>query len=242
MLNYLKGEIYRLLHKKSMYLYFIILAMGYGLLAYIRSSGFGEDSVVSDAVSFFFYIPILAGGFLFSAIYTDDLSSKNLITLVGFGLGKGTIVISKLILMTLFTAGIFALAPIWHMAVYSLLGCTAGGSQWLSVYLVSLKFALMTIGFSALCGIVVYGLQRTTFAFVSYVLLAFGIVGGLAATAFNTFAPFLTGFLMSGITDGIITAVMSRGSLFLPFAEYVVYIVFAAALSTLAFTKKEMEF
>lgn len=242
MLNYLFGEIYRLIHKKSMYLYFASLALGYVLLAYIRSGGFSENSIVNDAVNFFFYLPILVGGFLFSAIYTDDLGSKNLISLVGFGLSKVKIIISKLILTTLFSGIIFALAPPLHIVVYGIFGSTAVANVWLMVYAISIKFWLMTVGFSALCGIIVYGLQRTTFAFVTYILLAFGIISGLINTAFNAFAPFLKRFLLSGITDGIMFGITNGSSIVWPIVEYMIYLVIAIVLSVLAFSKKEMEF
>ena len=87
MLNYMRGELYRLLHKKSLYLFFGALALGYTLVAFVRSGGLGEDSLLGDAANFFGYLPALAGGFLFAAVYTDDLSAKSLATLVGFGIG-----------------------------------------------------------------------------------------------------------------------------------------------------------
>ena len=242
MIKYIHGEIYRLLHKKTMYIYFTVLALGYVLLTYVRSGGFTDKSVIADAANFFFYLPILAGGFLFAAIYTDDLNSKNLISLVGFGLSKAKIVISKLILTSVFSAVIFALAPVLHIGVYSLLGSSAELSPWLTIYALSIKFWLTTIAFSALCGVVVYGMQRSTFAFVSYILLAFGIVGGLISSALSSFAPGITRFLMSGITDEIMAGIINGSSLVMPIAAYIIYIAASILLSALAFTKKEMEF
>ena len=242
MLNYLGAEIYRLLHKKSLYIYFAILALDYVLLTYIRSGGFSDTSVVSDAADFFFYLPALVGGFLFAAIYTDDLNAKNLISLVGFGMNKLNIIVSKLILTLLFGILIFGLAPLLHIGAYALFGSIANADGWVSIYAISLKFLLMTIGFSALGGIVVYGLQRTTFAFVVYILLALGIMSGLISAALNSFAPFLTQFLLSNITDGIMLGMMQGNSVFAPLIEYCLYVVLAVALSTLVFSKKEMEF
>ena len=242
MLKYMRGEIYRLLHKKSMYLFFAALAVGYFLINYIRSGGFQADSIRDEALNLFNYLPVLAGGFLFSAIYTDDLNAKNLISLVGFGLGKAKLVISKFILMTLFSAVVFGLTPLFHCAVFRLFGWTATAETWALLYAVSIKFLLMTVAFSVLSGVVVYGLQRTTFAIVSYVLLAFGIVSGLLATALKSFAPGLTKYLVAGISDKMLAGLLGGGSLALPVIEYILYVAIAAALSALAFYKKEMEF
>ena len=197
---------------------------------------------MSDASTFFNFLPALAGGFLFSAIYTDDLNSKNLTTLIGFGMSKAKIVVSKLILMVLFGIIVFGLAPLFHCAVYSVMGCPVSPSMLSIIYTVSLKYLLMTLAFTTLSGIVVYGTQRTTFSFVMFILLAFGVISGLIMTALNTFSPALASFLITGITDKIINAIIGSGSLAVPVIEYIIYVVIAAALSALAFNKKEMEF
>jgi hypothetical protein len=101
---------------------------------------------------------------------------------------------------------------------------------------------LTTLAFAALSGIAVYGLQRTTFAIVLYILLAFNIIGSLMAVALGMFAPSLTSYLMSGITNRILTDIISGSTPILPFIEYAVYVTVAVVLSVLAFYKKEMEF
>jgi len=237
MLKYIHG-----LHKKSIYIFFATLAGGFLLITYIRSGGFTSDSIVNDAINFFFYLPVLAGGFLFSAIYTDDLNSKNLISLVGFGLGKAKIVLSKLVLMTLFSAVVFGLAPLFHCAVFRLFGWTTTASTWTMVYVVSVKYFLTTAAYAALSSIVVYGLQRTTFAIVSYILLTLSIVSGLLTAGLNTFAPGLIRYLISSISDRIMTGIISGSSLTLPIIEFIVYVAVVLAVSVLVFYKKEMEF
>jgi len=240
--NYLKGEIYRLLHKKSTYLYFAALALGYVLLAYIRSGGFTAESVVSDALTFFNLMPALAGGFLFAAIYLDDLNSKNLAMLVGYGLSKTTIVIAKFLLMFTLSALAFALLPLFHGAVYAVMGWAPTAGNWVALYAISLKYFLMTVAFALVSGILVYGLQRSTFSAVLYLLLAFNIVSGLSSMVLRTFAPGLSNYLMPAISDRVMTAVIQSSSVVLPLVEYTVYIAIAGVLSALVFQKKEMEF
>ena len=242
MLNYIHGELYRLLHKKSMYVFFSALTVGYLLITYIRSGGFNAESITVDAVQLFSFLPVLAGGFLFSSVYTDDLSSKNLITLVGFGLSKAKIVISKLILIALFSAIVYGLAPFIHCSVYSILGWQATADIWTMVYAASAKFFLLTVAFSVLSSIAVYGMQRTTFAIVTYILLAFNIVSGLIMAGLKTFAPGMTKYLMSALSDKVMLNIIGGTSLTIPLIECAVYIVIAALLASLAFCKKEMEF
>jgi len=242
MFKLIHGEIYRILHKKSMYIYFCALAAGYFIVSFIRSGGFTEGSAASDAMSMFSLLPALAGGFLFAAIFTDDLNSKNLITLVGYGVNKAAIIIAKFILMVISGIIIFGLAPLYHCAVYALLGHAAAAGMLGPIFAVSLKYLLMTLAFSALSGIVVYGLQRATFAIVTYLLLAFGVIGSLISLALHTFAPGLTAYLASGITDRILSGIIRGDSLTAPVIELIVYVLVALALSAAAFFRREMEF
>ena len=242
MLRLIHGEIYRLLHKRSLFIYFGALALGYLVLAFIRSGGFSEDSIVNDALSLFVLLPALVGGFLFAAIYTDDLNSRNLISLVGSSTGKATIIVAKFVLMALFGVVLFGLAPLFHMGVYALFGQTATIEMARILFAVCLKYLLASLAFAALSGIVVYGLQRTTFAIVTYLLFAFGVVGGLISVALNMFAPSLVAHLVTGITDRILLALIGGGTLLVPVVEYVIYLLVAVALSYLVFSRKEMEF
>jgi hypothetical protein len=240
MLKLLHGELYRLIHKKSLYLYFGALAIGYFIVSFVRSGEFDAESILGDAGNFLSMLPAFAGGFLFAAIYTDDLHSKNLTALVGFGIGKAKIVAVKLILMALLGAVIFGAAPLWLFATHAILGWTATASTLGMVYAISLQYWLLTIAFAALAGIAVYGLQRATFALVAYIVLAFNLVDNLVSVALR--ANFVRENLLSGVAGRILMGVTGGGPLALPMIELAAYVIIAAALSVLAFHKKEMEF
>jgi hypothetical protein len=115
------------------------------------------------------------------------------------------------------------------------------------VFAISCKYFLMTLGYAVLAGIAVYGLQRPTFAMVLYIILAFNIIGGLV-TAFlanmvgDEAAYAIASHLLSGITDRILAGIIGGGAPLAPGLEYIFFATIAAALSVLAFHKKEMEF
>ena len=225
-----------------MYAYFGALAVGYILLAYIRSGGFDEESILNDAVNLFAFLPALAGGFLFTAIYTDDLNAKNLTTLVGYGLSKTKIVFAKFIIVLLFVTICFGLVPLFHFAVYTTLGCAVTLGVMAMVYLILFKFLLMTLAFTVFSSIAVFGLQCATFAMVTYILFAFNIINFMLTAAGNALKINLGGHLLSGVTDRIITGITTGNSLTSPLIQYAAYIIAAAALSAIVFHKKEMEF
>jgi len=241
-LNYIRGEFYRLLRKKSMYMYFGLVAVLYFLLAFMRSNTFTEETIVLDAQMFSRFFPVLLGGFLFTAIYTDDLNSKNLISLVGFGLSKMKIVVSKLILTALFSLIIFGFILLLHLAIFRLLGWSVTADALTTISASFVKYLLATIAYSVLSGIVVYGLQRTTFAVVLYIVFAFDIAGSLIGGAVASYAPYLSDYLMTNITTNIMVGIESGSDLAMPIVLYIIFVAVAAVLSALAFTKKEMEF
>ncbi|MDR0380604.1 MAG: hypothetical protein LBH86_01230 [Oscillospiraceae bacterium] len=248
MLKYIHGEIYRLLHKKSMYIYFSVLALGYFFLTLVRSSGLSTGAIVNDALNLFMILSVLTGGFLFSAVYTDDLNAKNLIMLVGFGMSKVKIVLSKFILMTLSSAVVWVLIPLYICFVHAVMGRPASAEIITTLYTSAMPHFLKIVAFAAVSGFVVYGSQRPTFSMVAFLLLILGVVSNLLTTAanlefVNSIAPNFIDHLMSGIAPRILAGVMVGGSSWLlPLLEYVIYTAAALVLSMLAFLKKEMEF
>ena len=236
------GEVYRILHKKSMYIYFGALAVGYIFITFIRSGGFNDESAVKDAAALFSFFPALAGGFLFSSVFTDDLNSKNLITLVGFGINKIKIIIAKFIIAVLFGAVLFGILPLFHFALYAVFSSAASASQTAMLFALSFKFLLMTLAYCAISGIVVFGSQRTTFAIVTYILFSFSVIGTLITAAGNMLGLNLYSYLLPGVTDRILAGLVGGSSIILPIIQYSAYVLIAIILSALAFNKKEMEF
>lgn len=247
MLKYLCGEIYRVVHKKSMYIYFGAFAVAYLLLVFIRVGADGAEQIIRDAETLSGLLPAVIGGYLFAAFYTDDLHAKNLTTLIGFGMGKSTIALSKLILMALSGALILSFVPLFMALAYTVFGQAIPAAALGTVYAWALKALLEMVGFSAIAAIVVYGLQRPTFGMVTYLLLSIGLVDQLLAALFrwnviSELAPGLAAHLMSGISFRLLSGVITGETAILAVLEYAIYVVAAIALSVLAFHKKELEF
>jgi hypothetical protein len=230
-----------------MYIYFGVMAVLYFLFVFITSNGYREPkSVVNDANLFFGMLPVIAGGFFFSAIYNDDLNSKNLIAIVGFGINKTKIVIAKLILMTLAGIVICGVTPLFHYVVYIINGCAAKTSSIPTLYIIMLKYFLLILAYASIAGIAVYGTQRKTFSMVLYILLATGIIGGLIELIlffiFKEKSSDYTVHLIGNITNRILLGIDGKDKLIMPIIEYIAYIIIAAGTSIAALHRKEMEF
>ena len=247
MLKLITAEIYRLLHRKTFFIYLILLAVAYLLIAFIRSGGFDENSILEDALIFFNFLPPVVGGILFAAIYNDDLNAKNLITLVGYGTSRTSIVLSRLLLMTLVSSIVFTLAPLMLFLTHAALGWTATASNMSTIYALAFKYLLLTLGYATISGIVVYGTQRTTTAMVTFVLCSLNIIGGmlsalLASLLGSELASRISTHFMLGISNRAYYAISGDGSLLLPLAEFFIYLLIAVLVSIFAFRRKEMEF
>jgi hypothetical protein len=247
MLKYIHGELYRIFRKKSLYIYLGAIAFLYALFVLIRQNGIVSASIVNDAEQLFTYLPVLVGCYLFAVLYCDDLRSNNLATLIGYGMKKSSIVLAKLVLSTILNVLIFALIPLFMFLIYIVVGHNPSTLMMAEVYSQALKAALLAIAYSTIAGIMVYGLQRGTFAVVLYVLLSLGIVSQLLMMilywdVISAIAPNLGNYLLSNIVNNITVGVQSGSVEWLFVLEYTTYIVMACVLSIVAFHKKELEF
>ncbi len=242
MTSMMRADLYRLFHKRSLWRYLGALALGYALLAFVRSGGLGVESVVGDASTLFSLTPPFLGGFLFTSIYLDDLSSGNLATLIGRGLPRRSIVVAKLLVSTLLCVVLFGLVPIVHAGLYLLLGHGPSGSELAMIYAVSSKYLLMTLGYVSLSSVVAYAFQRPTFGVVAYFLLAFGVVDAVLMLGAGALHVEVAGHLLSGVTDRILACPLNgRCVSLLPVFDYLLILVTSSALCLFALYKKETE-
>jgi len=243
MLNLFRGEVYRMLHKKKMYIYLGAVLLGYLALTFMRSGGFGPQSVADDANLAFQFMPALLGGYFFTSLYADDLTAKNLITLVGYGTSRTRIVITKLLLMVVFTTAIFAILTVLHLGAYAALGFAANGMALRMVLAIALRNILLTIGYALVASVVVYGTQRPTFAAVAYFMLAFSVVSMIITVAASLMDIDISGRFLSGTTSNILLSLSGAGgSIIGPGIEYLAYALLATIAAIFVFKHRELEF
>lgn len=243
MFKLIRGETYRIFRKISFYIYFGALFAFYLSLTFARSGGMEADSVVKDFTDIIGFFAPLAGGYMFMTFYADDLSSKVLTSLVGFGIGKVKIILVKFILTVVFCAALLGALLLAHFAIYAASGFPAT-PDYVRMVLATALYALMTTFVYVLAAsIAVYGLQRVTFAAVTYFLLALNIIGGLIAVILNQLE--LNRFadhIPSHVAQTVMANILKGDSITYPLIEYLLFVAAFFALSVIAFHQKEMEF
>jgi len=245
MLNLIRADFYRVFCKQSLWIYFGALSVGVFLLSFVRSGGFTDTSVVMHSSNTIGAMTVLTGGYFFAALYTDDLSSRNLANLVGYGLSKVKIALAKLITFSIFSAMGFLLITLVHLGSYAALGFGATAMQTQMIFTVALQSWLLTVAYGATAGIVAFGTQKATSAMVTYLALAFSVVSLAINLAFKQIGVDLATHLFSGTSTQIMSALMPMDTgvaLSVPLIEYITLLIAAVTVAIVAFRKKELEF
>jgi ABC-type transport system involved in multi-copper enzyme maturation permease subunit len=249
MSRYVRAELYRLAHKKSLLIYLVALVAAYMALVFIRSSRLDDDTFMSDISNLEQWLPLFIGGILFAALFTDELGCGSLGAMVGYGLSKARLVVSKLALIAGCSAVLLALVPPIFAAVLALFGAAPVQGDVSAAYALMLKAWMVIVAFSTVAAIVAYGSQRATFAIVAYLFLSAGIVSGLlgAALSSETVSAIVPGadqLLASRTSLNVSSALIAGapGEALVPAVEWIVYVIVATFIATLVFNKREMEF
>jgi ABC-type transport system involved in multi-copper enzyme maturation permease subunit len=247
--RYLTGELYRLVHKRSLYIYLVVLAALYAAAVFMRGANVGPTTLASDAGSLITWLPLLLGGFLFATVCTDELGCKALTAMVGYGLGKARIVVAKVLLMALASAVLLALVPLFMTGVLTAFGAAPAAGSLGGVYAYALKAWMLTVAYSAVAAIVAYASQRSTFAVVAYLFLAVGVVSAIVGLALGSDAvaavlPGASDLMAASISDHARDALLvgDYASTAVALAQWAVYTVVASAIAAIVFKRREMEF
>ncbi|MCL2772952.1 MAG: hypothetical protein FWD71_06345 [Oscillospiraceae bacterium] len=269
MLSYIKADMYRILHKKSFYIYYAGILAIYLLIMFIARGNLTSDNVVMDAGQIFGLAPLFFGGFIFSMVYNDDLTAKSLPSAIGFGINKIVILFSKIIISTLMSI----ISLLLMFAVYSvslnLSGIKIDGEGISALLKMLVSPTLLTVVYMAIASIASFGTQKATIALSIYLALGTGIVGsllnlllGLSAikNIFGNIAQYTIENIVSridssivgqwvaqvtateqGVSDYTTKLAVSDFSIF-PVIQYIIFFGVAVILAAVAFRKKELEF
>lgn len=245
MFNYIKAELYRVTHKRSLYIYYGILITAFLGITLISS--------ISDAIGLLelgTILPPFIGMFVFIygfiTVYADDLSSKTLGSSLSTGVSRSSLILSKIIVFCVYLISVFAVL----LAIFFGLYLVYGGSftsleieiikAMLQLGVVSILSNLAFIGISSL---IVYGLQSSNGSIFAFVLLSLGFVTNildLISLALPIIKDALQ-FTVTSVMTSAMQAISSRAAI--PDQFWIVtsiYIVGTVALSIVLFKRREI--
>ena len=181
MFNYIRGELYRITHKKSSYIYFSILFVLFFVLMLLIKTIADLDKeniifvtqVIIASFSFYFIgIPV------FMSVYTDDFSAKTLSSAISAGVGKLKLIISKFIVEAIYLCVVylFGLLAFFLMYLLSTGFQIPSAEDFQTLGITTMLSFLSILGFSAISSILAFLSQRTSLAIIMYILIGSGVV------------------------------------------------------------------
>lgn len=246
MLNYIKGEMYRLIHKKGNYLYFAILYGLFSLLMVFSKmdiQGLVEGLIIMVNT----ILPLFFGIHIFMAVFTDDLSSKTLPGIISTGLSRWKLVLSKFFVAIIYSILVYAAAGVYYIALSAVINGGLGGDfvsetmKFIPHVFTSflLIFVLLAIG-----SVVVYTIQKSNLAITAFIVLALGFVPlmfnliGMAIPVFNDMAKLLPTQIYQTLTNDLMISNQVDWTII---AGLVGYAAAGIVLSTVGFAKVEVK-
>ncbi|MCT0449084.1 hypothetical protein [Lactococcus lactis] len=249
MFNYILADTLRIFRKKS----FLIVFLGYMILFLIMifiyfNTSFSAENYIEKTKNFLGYFPFITGLAVFLSVYYDDFKSKAMQTAIGRGLPRYKVVLCKFLesLLLLFFSVICMFVLNFSLPI--ILGIPLNHTQIVKLLLITSTEFLRSIGYVAISAIPIFYMQNALIGTIFYVLLSS-----------KTIFIFLTLILGQEIfvhTLGNLTSYLFTSELYRMTDEFVknraidfsliwvilLYILLPMLLSTLSFSKKELEF
>ena len=253
MINYIKAELYRLFRKKSLYIYYSVLAVLFLIVTYMMDDVLTPQNAVDYTQGILRFIPVLFGGFIFAAVYIDDLTAKSLPQAIGFGINKTAILFSKIIVSTLINIVFLIAALLIMCAAFIAFGVNIAGIIDIMLKML-IRPVLLTAVYMAVGSIASFGTQKIPAAMTVYLFFSSGLVDYLLNELLRL--EFIRMTLMTDIRRYFLYTVeavadeiddmLFFGNYYsfsvVPFIQYAIFLIITLSLSAWAFNKKETEF
>jgi len=238
MFNYMKADLYRIACKKNMYVWLTIMLSFMLLGLYMGKDGLNAESLETATRAAFTFFWIIGGSYLLSTVYGDDLKSKTLPSIVGFGNSRAAVVIVKLLINVLLTSIILSIAALSLTLMVMFFGVSLDSTV-ISTILKTMMVSVLTgIGYSSVAMLVGYCLQQSTLAIVFFVLINSNLVMILMNYILEKLN--LTD-LMDYLLNPIVTKLLSDVSVW-TILPYVVYVTVVTVLTVVIFKQRDLDF
>jgi len=238
MFNYIGAECYRIIRKKTVYIYLGVLigCMLFGV--YLASSNMSLQSIKPVAMVCFTLFGTAASAYLLSVVHGDDLRAKTLVSVIGFGNERAVIVGVKLFLLAILTILTYGAAMLGYVLLLFALGFQLTASIIMGVFEVVLITALKGIAVSSIASVIAYAFQRTSLAIVVFVLVDVGFFAQIIGYLLTRFKlEELSKYSINAILNELMKAV--RVETVLP---YIIYLSLFTLIAMFAFKQKDLDF
>ena len=177
MVNYIKADLYRILHKQSFFgVIGTYIALFVLLIFILFNPTFTGAMYISKIYTFLDFFPLIIGLIVFVSLYVDDLKSNSIQIAIGYGLPRYKIILSKL--LECFTLLIIISVCILFLVLITpiLLDIKIDASQAIDLIKTILLEVIKTMSYISMSQIIVYIAFNSIEGMIMYLLLSTQVV------------------------------------------------------------------
>ena len=249
MINYIRADIRRVLHKRSFLGALGTFAVLFAGVVFVYfNPAFTAEMYAAKITSFLSFFPLAVGLFVFMAVYADDFKCRSMQVAIGYGISRRRIVLGKLVESMLLLLCAAAVMGVFVIATPIVLGLASNARQMELLAFTVLAEMLRALGYAALSAVAVFFSQNAVNGIIVYVLLA-------SKTVYIALTIILgQEFLVNAVGDWtkhLYTAqlyaagtLLAEGESFGPVLILAVlgYVAIPTVISAASFSRKELEF
>ncbi len=250
MKNLIKGDIRRIMCKRSFWIAFIasvlinfaivlfyLFGMNYSSLNYLQGNIDGMGDLGGTVL----------GVAVFLAVYADDFKSMTIISVIGRGNSRLKVILAKFINSVIITLLLYAIFSLQVFIMTKVMGITLLPDESLALGLAIFRGIFLTIGYVTIAAIVIYTTGNMPFSVFMIVMFYIVVPTVLMVTATLPILKNIhlerydyNGLTSAGISD-IILGMPVNGILTLLLA-FIIYVGGSLAIIYAVFNKKELDF
>lgn len=250
MKNLIRGDIRRILSKKSLWVAFIaalltniaivmfyLYSMNYSSINYMQGNLDGLTDIGGMVI----------GIAVFLAVYADDFKAMTLITIIGRGNSRGRVILAKFINSVIITVILYAVFALQIAVLTKVMGIEMLKDETLALCLGVFRGIYIAIGNITMAAIVIYATRNIAFS-VFMMSMFYLIIPNILP--YSSLLPVIgklhierydySGMCLNGLSD-IILGMPLKGAATLILA-FAVYVGASLAIIYAVFNKKELDF
>lgn len=247
-MRYLKGELYRIFHKKS----FIVFLTAVVLLIFIAM--FFMRNQFAKTTSYFMMgfmltqmATVVVSAFVFSLVYLDDFKGKTLATTIASGQSRVLTIYIKQSISLLVSFGFYLLIGGLFFVFSHLFAADYSADQTRELLLAALESFVKVIGYQSLAAVFVYWSQNAGVSLTMLLLLGSGFLSSMIGLllklpqitrAVGDLSPYL-------FTNAVSTAFSGWNNRFFEGTAVItvaLYLIVPTILASSVFSKRELSF
>ena len=250
MKNLIRGDIRRIMCKKSLWVVFAIALIADIIIVMIMLNArkyTALNFLGGNHLALMYFSGLILGAAIFLAVYADDFKAMTLISIIGRGNSRLQVVIAKFINSVIITFILYAIYGVMLMIMTKVVGMELSGEETLVLWMSFAGAICLAIGYVTMSAIIIYASNNMPFSIFMIVMLYLVIpivldrTGSVPILQNAHIDRYHFGSLISSGLSDILLGMPVKG-VFVILEAFVFYVGGSLAIIYAVFRKKELDF